>query len=306
MSSNKGGCPQKCKWNITSLKDTSRCKQEDFTNQLSMLESLITDAGHYCIFLPKIHCEINPIEMVLMLQPPGMEGISPECGLSGIRGIVLGRSAALPVGVLLTEHPPSPVPAEYVGCTLGGFASQVNFLMHAGGNRKKMYLLRLLLPAKTLLELVGFRELAAKTMNAALSRIPKIRRLGNEWRKILKVVPRRECGEIGDVVMVIFSSRQSVGRYPRGISGLEHEQEGRSDRGVGQAQYFGGGSGPSRKMEHRWGTYFKTRRRFFARRGKFADSFGCVPGQNNFFMYAFSVIYLASSGVVGKKCLLGT
>ncbi|KAE9399002.1 hypothetical protein BT96DRAFT_957397 [Gymnopus androsaceus JB14] len=38
-------------------------KQEDFTNQLSMLESLITDAGHYCIFLPKFHCELNPIEM---------------------------------------------------------------------------------------------------------------------------------------------------------------------------------------------------------------------------------------------------
>ncbi|KAE9390785.1 hypothetical protein BT96DRAFT_773615, partial [Gymnopus androsaceus JB14] len=37
-------------------------KQEDFTNQLSMLETLITDAGHYCIFLPKFHCEIDPIE----------------------------------------------------------------------------------------------------------------------------------------------------------------------------------------------------------------------------------------------------
>lgn len=39
-------------------------KQEDFLNQPSMLETLITEAGHYCIFLPKFHCELNPIEMV--------------------------------------------------------------------------------------------------------------------------------------------------------------------------------------------------------------------------------------------------
>lgn len=39
-------------------------KQEDFVNQPSMLEAMITDAGHYCIFLPKFHCELNPIEMV--------------------------------------------------------------------------------------------------------------------------------------------------------------------------------------------------------------------------------------------------
>ena len=39
-------------------------KQDDFTNQISMLEKLIKDAGHECIFLPKFHCELNPIEMV--------------------------------------------------------------------------------------------------------------------------------------------------------------------------------------------------------------------------------------------------
>lgn len=39
-------------------------KQEDFINQPSMLETMITNAGHYCIFLPKFHCELNPIEMV--------------------------------------------------------------------------------------------------------------------------------------------------------------------------------------------------------------------------------------------------
>lgn len=39
-------------------------QQEDFTDQLSMLETLIKDAGHECIFLPMFHCELNPIEMV--------------------------------------------------------------------------------------------------------------------------------------------------------------------------------------------------------------------------------------------------
>ena len=39
-------------------------KQDDFTNQLSMLETLIKEAGHECLFLPKFHCGLNPIEMV--------------------------------------------------------------------------------------------------------------------------------------------------------------------------------------------------------------------------------------------------
>jgi hypothetical protein len=39
-------------------------QQDDFKNQISMLEALIQDAGHLCIFLPKFHCELNPIEMV--------------------------------------------------------------------------------------------------------------------------------------------------------------------------------------------------------------------------------------------------
>jgi len=39
-------------------------QQEDFSNQPSMLETLIKAAGHECIFLPKFHCELNPIEMV--------------------------------------------------------------------------------------------------------------------------------------------------------------------------------------------------------------------------------------------------
>ena len=39
-------------------------QQDDFRNQPSMLKTLITDKGHECIFSPKFHCELNPIEMV--------------------------------------------------------------------------------------------------------------------------------------------------------------------------------------------------------------------------------------------------
>jgi hypothetical protein len=36
-------------------------------NQTSMVETLITEAGHICHFLPKFHCELNPIEMASQL-----------------------------------------------------------------------------------------------------------------------------------------------------------------------------------------------------------------------------------------------
>ncbi len=39
-------------------------QQDDFVNQTSMLEQLIVNQGHLCIFLPKFHCNLNPIEMV--------------------------------------------------------------------------------------------------------------------------------------------------------------------------------------------------------------------------------------------------
>ena len=39
-------------------------QQEDFVNQESMLESMIKEQGHLHLFLPKFHCELNPIEMV--------------------------------------------------------------------------------------------------------------------------------------------------------------------------------------------------------------------------------------------------
>jgi hypothetical protein len=39
-------------------------KQDDFRLQRSLLEEKITGRGHLCVFLPKFHCELNPIEMV--------------------------------------------------------------------------------------------------------------------------------------------------------------------------------------------------------------------------------------------------
>jgi len=39
-------------------------KQDDFCNQVSLLEQKIKARGHHCIFLPKFYCELNPIEMV--------------------------------------------------------------------------------------------------------------------------------------------------------------------------------------------------------------------------------------------------
>jgi len=39
-------------------------KQDNFRLQISLLEQKIKDKGHNCIFLPKFHCKLNPIEMV--------------------------------------------------------------------------------------------------------------------------------------------------------------------------------------------------------------------------------------------------
>lgn len=58
---NRGGCPadgSECSMTAMLL------RQQDFREQKSVLEQTITGAGHLCIFLPKYHCELNPIEMV--------------------------------------------------------------------------------------------------------------------------------------------------------------------------------------------------------------------------------------------------
>jgi len=39
-------------------------KQDDFHLQTSLLQQKLETKGHKCIFLPKFHCELNPIEMV--------------------------------------------------------------------------------------------------------------------------------------------------------------------------------------------------------------------------------------------------
>jgi hypothetical protein len=65
VSGMRSKCKPVCPW------ENDRCcmarllsKQDDFAMQESLLETLICGAGHECIFLPKFHCELNPIEMV--------------------------------------------------------------------------------------------------------------------------------------------------------------------------------------------------------------------------------------------------
>ena len=39
-------------------------EHDDFKNEKSMVERFISSRGHECLFLPKYHCELNPIERV--------------------------------------------------------------------------------------------------------------------------------------------------------------------------------------------------------------------------------------------------
>ena len=41
--------------------------QADVRNQVFLLEQDITTHSHICMFLPKFHCELNPIEMMSTL-----------------------------------------------------------------------------------------------------------------------------------------------------------------------------------------------------------------------------------------------
>ncbi|KAJ3524344.1 hypothetical protein NMY22_g11041 [Coprinellus aureogranulatus] len=62
------GLRAKCK-PICPHDNTSCCmarilsRQDDFAKQISELEKMIVARGHLCMFLPKFHCELNPIEM---------------------------------------------------------------------------------------------------------------------------------------------------------------------------------------------------------------------------------------------------
>ena len=61
----KAKCKPICQpdWNKDCCMACLLSNQDDFANQISQLETLIRAAGHECIFLPKFHCEMNPIEM---------------------------------------------------------------------------------------------------------------------------------------------------------------------------------------------------------------------------------------------------
>jgi len=38
--------------------------QEDFQTERPLIQTLIENSGHICLFLPRFHCELNPIEML--------------------------------------------------------------------------------------------------------------------------------------------------------------------------------------------------------------------------------------------------
>ncbi|OAX32176.1 hypothetical protein K503DRAFT_870286 [Rhizopogon vinicolor AM-OR11-026] len=64
-------CTPVCPWESTNCcMARLLSQQEDFMNQPSMLETFIKKTGHECIFLPKFHCELNPIEMYRYREVP--------------------------------------------------------------------------------------------------------------------------------------------------------------------------------------------------------------------------------------------
>ncbi|KAG2753861.1 hypothetical protein P692DRAFT_201705046, partial [Suillus brevipes Sb2] len=46
-----------CMYRVLSL-------QEDFATEKPMIQHYIESRGHVCMFLPKFHCELNPIELL--------------------------------------------------------------------------------------------------------------------------------------------------------------------------------------------------------------------------------------------------
>jgi len=64
VSRMKAKCAPVCPFEIQNCCMAHLLSQEDFMDQASMLELMIKKKGHECIFLPKSHCELKPIEMV--------------------------------------------------------------------------------------------------------------------------------------------------------------------------------------------------------------------------------------------------
>jgi hypothetical protein len=57
----RGRCEKKCEFNACCNKRILEL-QADFVGQKSLVQETIEAAGHLCLFLPKFHCELNPIE----------------------------------------------------------------------------------------------------------------------------------------------------------------------------------------------------------------------------------------------------
>ena len=52
-------------------------QQDDYKNQVLMLEILIKESGHEINFLPKCHCELNLIEMISSIFSPPHNFLRP-------------------------------------------------------------------------------------------------------------------------------------------------------------------------------------------------------------------------------------
>jgi len=84
-------------------------KQNDFQLQVSLLEQKIIAKGHICTFLPKFHCELNPIEMVCLLFISLMSakmsiystGVGASIGTGKFRKPILGWHRGLHMSVLM-------------------------------------------------------------------------------------------------------------------------------------------------------------------------------------------------------------
>jgi len=84
-------------------------KQDDFQLQVSLLKQKIITKGHMCAFLPKFHCELNPIEMVCLLFISLMSakmsiystGVSASISTGKFRKPILGWHGGLHASVLM-------------------------------------------------------------------------------------------------------------------------------------------------------------------------------------------------------------
>ncbi|KAG0144255.1 hypothetical protein CROQUDRAFT_47577, partial [Cronartium quercuum f. sp. fusiforme G11] len=50
--------------------------QSDLASEIPLLQMVIEEAGHICLFLSKIHCELNLIELLWAYIKSGMQGFT--------------------------------------------------------------------------------------------------------------------------------------------------------------------------------------------------------------------------------------